>query len=74
MIGNYWRKPGSPTGELKEIHSQNEFGEYEFFDEYYNIVVEKVRENGEKYYYNETTGEEVTGQVLPVIKYVPITS
>ena len=74
MIGNYWRKPGTPTGELKEIHSQNEFGEYEFLDEYQNIVVEKVRENGEKYYYNETTGEEVKGQVLPVIKHVPVTS
>ena len=74
MIGNYWRKPNTPTGELKEIQSQNEFGEYEFFDEYYNIVVEKIREDGTKYYYNETTGKEVEGQVLPVMKYVPVTS
>ena len=74
MIGNYWRKPGSPTGELKEEYSFNEFGEQEFFDEYGNIVVQKEREDGTKYYLNETTNQEWTGQVLPVLKHVPITS
>lgn len=72
MIGNYFRKPGSETGEMKEEHSTNEFGEYEFFDEMGNIVVQKEREDGTKYYFNETTNEEYEGVVMPVIKHVPV--
>lgn len=74
MVGNYFRKPGSKTGELMLIPSKSEAGEEEFLDEYNNIVVKRFRENGEEYYYNETTGQEVTGKVAPLFKNVPISS
>lgn len=74
MIGNYFRKPGSETGEMKLDYQTNELGERLFLDEFQNIVVERRRENGEIYYFNEDSQQEVSGQVLPIKKNIPVLS
>lgn len=74
MIGNYFRKPGTHTGEMLEVQSTTMAGELEFMDENLNILVQKTREDGSVYYLNETTGQEYTGQVMPLMKHIPITT
>lgn len=74
MVGNYFRKPGTKTGEMKLVQSTTDTGELEFLDEYSNVVVEKIREDGTKYYINEENGEEVKGNVVPLFKNIPVIS
>lgn len=73
MIGNYFRKPGTPTGEVIRKQATNEVGEPLYLDgTYFNILVQRTRDDGTKYYFNESTNEEYTGQVLPLMKNVPV--
>ena len=74
MVGNYFRKPGTHTGEMMEVQSTTMAGELEFMDENLNILVQKTREDGSVYYFNETTGQEYTGEVMPLMKHIPITT
>lgn len=72
MVGNYFRKPGTATGELRLEQSVSDSGDLEFLDQYNNIVVQRTRADGSIYYYNETTGQEVEGPVAPLFKHVPV--
>lgn len=74
MVGNYFRKSGTHTGEMQQIQSTTMTGELEFLDENLNILVQKTREDGSTYYINETTGQEYTGQVIPLFTNIPVTT
>jgi len=72
MWNNWTLKPGKyNVHQMNTIIETNENGEELWFDEHGNILVQKIDDNGLKYYIDEVTGEKREPD-CPIMKKVPV--